>query len=70
MTQCKEAGYQIPVVAIGGICLEDVVPLLETGVTGIAVSGAIVNAADPMEETRKFLAEIKKVYGNEFNEEY
>ena len=58
--QCKEAGYKIPIFAIGGICLEDVAPLMETGITGIAVSGAIIHADDPVEETRRFINEINK----------
>lgn len=60
MQQYKEAGLTIPIFAIGGIRLEDVGPLMETGITGIAVSGAIINAADPVEETRRFIAEINK----------
>lgn len=60
MQQCKEAGFDIPVYAIGGICLEDVGPLMQTGITGIAVSGAIINADDPVEETRRFINEINK----------
>lgn len=58
--QCKEAGYEIPLFAIGGICLEDVAPLMETGIAGIAVSGAIIHAADPVEQTRRFIQEINK----------
>ena len=58
--QCKEAGYKIPIFAIGGICLEDVTPLMETGITGIAVSGAIIHAEDPVEETHRFINEINK----------
>lgn len=58
--QCKDAGYNIPIFAIGGICLEDVGPLMQTGITGIAVSGAIIHADDPVEETRRFINEINK----------
>lgn len=58
--QCKEVGYNIPIYAIGGIRLEDVGPLMETGITGIAVSGAIINADDPVEETRRFINELSK----------
>ncbi len=47
IVQCKEAGIDIPIFAIGGITLEDVGPLMETGITGIAVSGAIINAPIP-----------------------
>lgn len=60
IVQCKEAGIDIPIFAIGGITLEDVGPLMETGITGIAVSGAIINAPDPVEETRRFIEEINK----------
>lgn len=58
--QCEEAGIQIPIFAIGGIELEDVRPLMETGITGIAVSGAIIQAENPIEETRRFIQEIVK----------
>lgn len=58
--QCNRAGIHIPIFAIGGIRLEDVDPLMETGIQGIAVSGAIINAADPVEETRRFINEINK----------
>jgi thiamine-phosphate pyrophosphorylase len=37
----------IPVIAIGSILAEDVPLLMQTGVHGVAVSGAITHAADP-----------------------
>lgn len=49
---------EIPAVAIGGITLDDVKPLMETGVNGIAVSGAIAFAPDPAEATRRFINAI------------
>lgn len=60
LRQWKEAHMRIPIFAIGGICLEDVGPLMETGITGIAVSGAIIQADDPVEETRRFIEAINK----------
>ena len=54
---CKEMhdeDINIAHVAVGGIRLEDVKPLLEAGVDGIAVSGAIAYADDMAEATRKF----------------
>ena len=36
----------IPVVAIGGIVVEDVAPLLDAGLYGIAFSGMLVHAED------------------------
>lgn len=59
--QCKDAGLEIPIFAIGGIRFEDIAPLMETGITGIAVSGAIIQADDPVEETRRFIREINRV---------
>lgn len=56
----REAGIDLPVFAIGGIRLEDVALLMETGVDGLAVSGAIAAAPDPAEATRRFLEEINK----------
>ncbi|MDE6323772.1 MAG: thiamine phosphate synthase, partial [Paramuribaculum sp.] len=39
ITEVRNAGMEIPIVAIGGITLEDVDDLIATGVNGIAVSG-------------------------------
>lgn len=46
----------IPHVAVGGITLEDVRPLLNAGVNGVAVSGAIAFAPDPVKATEKFVS--------------
>ncbi|XZF15479.1 thiamine phosphate synthase [Chitinophagaceae bacterium MMS25-I14] len=37
-----------PVIAIGGIALQDIDSLLAAGLHGVAVSGAITNASDPV----------------------
>jgi thiamine-phosphate pyrophosphorylase len=49
---------EIPVIAVGGIQLTDVEPLLETGVYGIAVSGAINLATDPAKTLKEFYRKI------------
>lgn len=54
----REAGIEFPIVAIGGITLEDVEPLMKTGVNGIAVSGAIINAEDPMLYTSRIMEKL------------
>lgn len=46
-------------VAVGGITLDDVVPIMETGVNGIAVSGAIAKAENVEKATRQFLEKLK-----------
>lgn len=55
LRQCRLAGINLPVYAIGGIELEDVPELMKTGITGIAVSGAINRADDPTAMTAAFL---------------
>lgn len=49
-------GTKIPVIAIGGILLEDMPALKETGIHGIAVSGLITNAVDKKEMVQKINA--------------
>lgn len=51
----QASGIGLPIVAIGGITVEDIPSVLSTGVTGVAISGGILNAADPVEETRKIM---------------
>lgn len=54
--QMKAHDIQLPIVAIGGILYEDISAIMQTGVTGIAVSGAILNAENPVEEMRLFVS--------------
>lgn len=58
VTKMKDAGIDIPVVAIGGIVAEDIPQIMETGVTGIALSGTVLRAKDPIEEMRKLVMMI------------
>lgn len=59
--RCRAAGITLPVVAIGGITAADIAPILATGATGIALSGALLGAADPVEETRKITNILKTI---------
>lgn len=52
----KGESIDIPLVAIGGITKEDIPEIMKTGVNGIALSGCILHAENPAEETRKILA--------------
>lgn len=45
----------LPVVAIGGIRSEDVADIMKTGVDGVAISSAILDAPDPVAEMKKFV---------------
>ena len=53
--QMKSHGINLPIVAIGGIFESDIKSILATGVSGIAVSGGILNAENPAEEMQRFL---------------
>lgn len=55
MQKIKEAGINIPVVAIGGITAEDIPDIMQTGISGIALSGAILRAENPIEEINRIL---------------
>lgn len=53
VAKMQDEGIRLPMVAIGGIQNEDIAPILQTGVTGIALSGSILRAAHPIEEMRR-----------------
>ena len=53
-------GRDIPAIAIGGIRLEDVAPLIRIGFHGVAVIGAIAKAECPTTATRAFIETISK----------
>ncbi|MEN3185172.1 MAG: thiamine phosphate synthase [Atribacterota bacterium] len=57
LRQIKEA-VKIPVVAIGGITLDNVEEVLATGVDGVAVVSAVVGASSPFEAARAFRQKI------------
>lgn len=57
LSQMQAVGMDLPVVAIGGINYEDIPDILETGVNGIALSGTILQAEDPVEETRRIIGQ-------------
>ncbi|QUB66255.1 thiamine phosphate synthase [Prevotella melaninogenica] len=55
-------GINIPVIAIGGILLQDVSDIMQTGVSGVAISGAILNANNddnPVTTMKRFINELK-----------
>ncbi|WP_207420777.1 thiamine phosphate synthase [Desertivirga brevis] len=46
LTKMRENNLNIPIIAIGGIELEDISSIMDTGVFGVAISGAITFAND------------------------
>ncbi len=59
LDQCEKNGIKIPIIAIGGIKTEDVKPLMEKGVYGIAVSSAINLSDNPTNLIKRFKNKIK-----------
>lgn len=61
--EVRAAGVELPIVAIGGITEDDVKPLMATGVNGIAMSGAIIGADDPMLYTSSVMEKLLGIPG-------
>lgn len=55
INRMKEESIDLPVVAIGGITADDIPDLMLTGVSGIALSGTVLNAADPVKEMKRII---------------
>ena len=53
VNRMQAEGICIPIVAIGGIEADDIQPILATGVTGIALSGAVLRADNPVEKMKE-----------------
>lgn len=60
----KAEGIRLPIVAIGGITKEDIPALTAVGVDGIALSGSILRADNPIEEMKQIIESIKDVWKN------
>ena len=56
LSQMEKEGITLPVVAIGGITFEDIPDIMKTGVNAIALSGTILRAENPIEETNRILS--------------
>ena len=57
ISKMREYNIEIPLIAIGGITKSDIPELLRCGVGGIALSGSIIGAVDPVKEMQS-IAEI------------
>lgn len=60
MSKMREHNIDIPLVAIGGITQSDIPDLLRCGVDGIALSGSIINAKDPLQQMREVVELLSK----------
>ncbi len=62
VAQMKEENLRLPLIAIGGITLDDIPQLMQTGIDGIALSGAIMNDDLPVEMTRHLMAQMEECH--------
>lgn len=58
--QMREADIQLPIVAIGGITIDDIPQIMQTGVSGIALSGTVLRADNPVEEMGEIIEIVEK----------
>lgn len=56
--KCRESDIPLEILAIGGITINDISDIMQTGVSGIALSSTILQAEDPIEETKKIISKI------------
>ena len=61
LQKMKEERIGLPVVAIGGITIEDIPQLTRIGMSGVALSGTVLRAADPVAEMRRIIGEAATV---------
>lgn len=52
---CQENDIHIPLLAIGGITIADIPSIMQTGVSGIALSSAILSAKKPVDALKEVL---------------
>lgn len=55
VAQMRSKGISLPIVAIGGITFDDIPAIMQTGVDGIAISGCVLRAENPVEEMRRII---------------
>ena len=59
LSRMKEHGITLRLVAIGGITSGDIPQLMAAGVSGIALSGSVLRAGQPVEEMKKVVNELR-----------
>jgi thiamine-phosphate pyrophosphorylase len=47
METLKQLGHSIPIIAIGGITVQDISEIADTGIHGVAISGSIIRSENP-----------------------
>lgn len=60
VSNCKQEEINLPLIAIGGITLKDIQPLMATGIFGFAVSSAINLSNDRKQTVQAFIKSIEE----------
>ena len=60
ISQMQAHHINLPVVAIGGIEFDDMQSILATGVNGIALSGTVLRADNPVQEMERIVAHVSE----------
>jgi len=60
-SELQQLNISIPIVAIGGITVNDIPTILNTGANGIAISSTILNSTNPLQTTIDILANITQL---------
>jgi len=58
LERVRSAGISIPIIAIGGIEPDDIPAIMQTGVHGVAISGAITYAVDAAQTTQHIYRQL------------
>ena len=60
LSSIRAAGIRLPIIGIGGITPADIAPLRSIGLDGIALSGTVVRADDPVQAMRNIMQSISQ----------
>ena len=58
ISACKKANFTLPIVAIGGITIDDIPAIMGTGVSGIAISSEVLRATNPIEKMQQIIKQV------------
>jgi thiamine-phosphate pyrophosphorylase len=58
MEKVKQANIKLPIIAIGGIDIEDIPSIMQAGIFGVAVSGALTYAKDPTNRIKRMYRQL------------
>ena len=67
MRRKAESSINLPIVAIGGICYDDINDIMDTGISGIAVSGSLINAENMTNETERMISLLESIIEKRLN---